>query len=92
MWALKREDKAKEMGRTEFTVSEYRNVKSADPGAPAAWGKAPLPGSRMEKDGTKFVSFPAEQPCAGLAAASVQEDNGKVINQPESPAAGPGSV
>lgn len=41
MWALKREDKAKEMGRTEFTVSEYRNVKSADPGAPAAWGKAP---------------------------------------------------
>lgn len=72
------------MGQTEFTMSEYRTVKSADPGAPAAWGKAPLPGSLkvfpgertkalslgkascseqrlVEKDGTKFVSLPAEQ-------------------------------
>ncbi|KAF2979632.1 hypothetical protein EK904_006298, partial [Melospiza melodia maxima] len=46
----------------------------------------------MEKDGTKFVSFPAEQPCGGLAAASLKEDNGKPINQPEPPAAGPGSL
>lgn len=36
----------------------------------------------MEKDGTEFISFPAEQHCADLAAASIKEDNGKHINQP----------
>jgi len=36
----------------------------------------------MEKDGTEFMSFPAEQHCADLAAVSIKEDNGKYINQP----------